>query len=264
MRVDRPTLDPLEIPSFDRNRNLGLFQRIYGRHHTRRFEWLRSKIAALQKQKISVLELGCNDARSVSYIPVPIERYVGLDAGWRSGWRNGKAYGFEAALERFRGVPRFEFHRSQHFQDLQKIQGTFDVTVVLETFEYLEPSELESYVTLLSKKLKGGGCIFSTMPNEKGLPLLLKVIGSKLSRVPRSEYTLRQFGNAFIGRMDRIPRGVHGRRGFDYAAVTGMLRRYFPHIQLESIEPANVPLWMGLNVGLAAHKVPGRLSELEK
>ncbi len=32
MRFDRPTLDSLEIPSFDRNRNLGPFQWIYRRH----------------------------------------------------------------------------------------------------------------------------------------------------------------------------------------------------------------------------------------
>jgi hypothetical protein len=29
---------------------------------------------------------------------------------------------------------------------------------------------------------------------------------------------------------------------------------YFSRIQLESVEPANVPLWMGLNVGLVAYK----------
>src|SRR5215471_13736214 len=194
MHVDRSALDSLEIPSFDENRNLGLLGRVYKFHHTRRFEWLRRKIASLKKHQISLLELGCNDARSVIYIPIPIERYVGFDAGWRSG----KAYGFEAACQRFRDVPRFEFHRSEHLADLENVPGTFDVAVVRETFEYLEPATLEACVALLSRKLKHGGCILSTMPNEKGLPLLLKVIGSKLSGVARSEYTASQFWNAFL------------------------------------------------------------------
>jgi len=254
MHVDRSALDSLEIPSFDENRNLGLLGRVYKFHHTRRFEWLRSKIASLKKHQISVLELGCNDARSVSYIPIPIERYVGFDAGWRSGWRNGKAYGFEAACQRFRDVPQFEFHRSEHLPDLENVPATFDVAVVLETFEYLEPAILEAYVALLSRKLKHGGCILSTMPNEKGFPLLLKVIGSKLSGVARSEYTASQFWNAFLGRMGKVPRGIHGRKGFDYAAMAKMMGRHFSHIHLESIEPANAPLWLGLNVGLVASK----------
>jgi hypothetical protein len=254
MHEDRSTFNSQEIPSFDENRNLGPLGRVYKFHHTRRFEWLRSKIASIHKQKISVLELGCNDARSVGYIPVPIERYVGLDAGWRSGWRNGKAFGLEAACQRFRDVPRFEFHRSEHFEDLESVYGTFDVAVVLETFEYLEPAKLEAYVTLLSRKLKSGGCIFSTMPNEKGLPLLLKVIGSKLSGVPRSEYTASQFWNAFLGRMEKVPRSVHGRKGFDYIAMARLLSRHFSHVQLESVEPAKAPLWLGLNIGLVACK----------
>lgn len=257
MHVNRSAPGAFEIPSFDRSRNLGPFGRLYRFHHTRRFQWLRSKIASLPKQKISVLELGCNDARSVNYIPIPTERYVGLDAGWRSGWKNGKAYGLEAARLRFRGVPRFEFHRSEHSRDLEKVQGGFDVAVVLETFEYLDPPKLETYVSLLSEKLKHDGCIFSTMPNEKGIPLLLKVIGSKLSGVARSEYTLSQLWNAFIGNTRKVPRGVHGRKGFDYATMSKMIKGHFAQIHLESVEPAHVPLWLGLNVGLVACKPAG-------
>ena len=261
MHGNRPIFDSQEIPWFDQSRTLGPLGRAYKFHHTRRFEWLRSKIAALEKPKISVLELGCNDARSLGYIPVPVERYVGFDAGWRSGWKNGKAYGFEAARQRFRDVPRFEFRRSQHFRDLEQVHGAFDVAIVLETFEYLEPTKLEAYVTLLSRKLKSGGHIFSTMPNEQGLPLLLKAIGSKLSGVPRSEYTASQFWNALIGRMEKVPRSVHGRKGFDYLAMARLVGRYFSHIQLESVEPAKAPLWLGLNIGLVAYKDEARVPQ---
>jgi hypothetical protein len=65
---------------FSSYRNLPFFDRIYAIHHARGFEWLRSKIAGLGKKALSVIELGCHDARSVEYISVPIRRYLGLGA----------------------------------------------------------------------------------------------------------------------------------------------------------------------------------------
>ena len=229
--------------------------RIYNFHHTRRFEWLRGKIAALGKREVSILELGCNDARSLEYVPIPVKRYVGFDAGWRSGWRNGVACGLDAARLRFGDRPQFEFRRSERCEDLEELKETFDIAIVLETFEYLDPSKVDAYVSALSQKLNNSGSILSTMPVEKGLPLLIKTIGSRLSGVPRSGYTLRQFWNALVGRLHRVPRAVRGRRGFDYSAMAELVSRYFSHLRLEPVEPANAPLWLSLNVGLTATKI---------
>jgi hypothetical protein len=254
MFVHRTNIEATEIPSFDRTRKMRLLSRLYAFHHTKRFEWLRHKIATLNKQDVAILEIGCNDARSVDFIPVPIKRYVGLDAGWRSGWRNGKAYGLDAARLRFQHRPQFEFRHSEHHEDLDRVQGTFDLAIALETFEYLLPSELELYVSGISRKLNDAGCILATMPNEKGIPLLLKSLGSRLSGVSRSEYPPEQFWNALIGRMDRVPRAVRGRKGFDYCAMAELVRRYFSHTRLEPVEPAKLPLWLSLNVGMFATK----------
>jgi hypothetical protein len=254
MSVHRSTIDATEIPSFERTRKMRFLSRLYAFHHTRRFEWLKSKIASLGKRDLAILEIGCNDARSLDYVPVPVKRYVGLDAGWRSGWRDGKAYGLDAARLRFQNSPRFEFHRSEQHEDVERVQGTFDLAIALETFEYLVPGEVESYVSVISRKLNDGGCILSTMPNEKGLPLILKSLGSRLSGVPRSEYTPRQFWNAVLGKMDNVPRAIRGRRGFDYAAMAKLVGRYFPHTHLEPVEPAKLPLWLSLNIGMLACK----------
>jgi hypothetical protein len=254
MFVHRPNIEATEIPSFERTRKMRLLSRLYAFHHTRRFEWLRHKIATLNKRDVAILEIGCNDARSVDFIPVPIKRYVGLDAGWRSGWRNGKAYGLDAARLRFQHRPQFEFRHSEHHEDLDRVQGTFDLAIALETFEYLLPSELELYVSGIFRKLNDAGCILSTMPNEKGIPLLIKSLGSRLSGVPRSDYPPKQFWNALIGQMDRVPRAVRGRKGFDYCAMAELVRRYFPHTRLEPVEPAKLPLWLSLNIGMFATK----------
>lgn len=235
--------------------------RLYAFHHSRRFEWLQSKIAALGKQDVSILELGCNDARSLNYVPVRVHRYVGLDAGWRSGWNNGRPYGLNAARLRFEHSPQFEFLQSECHEDLLAVPGTFDMAIVFETFEYLKPEELEPYIAALSEKLSKDGCILSTMPNEKGLPLFLKAAGSKLSGVKRSEYTLPQFWNALRGRLDRVPRAYRGRRGFDYSVMAHLIRRFFPLVRLESIEPPCLPVWLSLNVGLVGLKQPRRMEE---
>jgi SAM-dependent methyltransferase len=256
MSLDRSMLEAAEIPSFDRKRDLGPFTRLYRFHHGRRFHWLKRKTSTIGKSAVSVLELGCNDARSIRYISPAIERYVGFDAGWRSGIRDGCPYGLEAARAEYRDVPHFEFHRSDRYEDVERVQGRFDVAIVLETFEYLRPNELEQYVAILAAKLNDSGCIYSTMPNEKGIPLLLKVLGSKLSHVPRSEYTPRQLLNAVLGRMHKVPRKAFGRKGFDYAALAQIARRHFTRIQLEPLEPSFVPLSLSLNVGLTACKRP--------
>lgn len=254
MPQQRFAVDPMEIPSFDRSRKLRFLGSLYAFHHKRRFEWLRQKIRSLGKRDLTILEIGCNDARSLDYIPVPIKRYVGLDAGWRSGWKKGKAYGLDAAQLRFRNERRFEFLRSESHKDVLQVRGTFDVAVLLETFEYLEPSELESYVSVIARKLNDRGCVLSTMPNEKGLPLLIKSLGSLLSGVRRSDYTASQFFSALIGRMDRVPRARRGRRGFDYSAMADLVRRSFPKVRLEAVEPSNLPLWLSLNIGMVASK----------
>jgi hypothetical protein len=36
--------------------------------------------------------------------------------------------------------------------------------------------------------------------------------------------------------------------------MSEIIWRYFPHGYLESVEPANAPLWLSLNVGLVARK----------
>lgn len=264
MPMERSSPELSEIPSFDKSRKLGPFSWLYNFHHTRRFRWLAGKTSAIQKKKISVLELGCNDARSIRYIPVPIERYVGFDAGWRSGARNGRVYGLEAARERYGAISEFEFHCSDRCEDLERVKGGFDVAVVLETFEYLRPTELERYVAVLSEKLNETGCVYSTMPNEKGVPLLVKMLGSTLSRVPRSEYTATQLFNGLLGRMNKVPRAPFGRKGFDYSAVTRIAKRHFSEILVEAIEPSFAPISLSLNVGLVACKRPHAAQESEE
>lgn len=243
-----------DIPSFDDGAKVGPFRRLYAYHHSRRFEWLRNKIGALAEGSVSILELGCHDARSLSYVPVHVHRYLGFDACWKSGWKDGKPYGMEAAQLRFRDRPEFEFIQSEKHDDLLAVSETFDIVIVCETFEYLNPDLLDAYVAALAARLDSRGYLLSTMPNEKGLPLLFKTAGSRFSGVRRSEYTGRQLWSAVRGRLDRVPRALRGRRGFDYSKMAGLIRRHFSQMKVESIASPSLPIWLSPNVGLIAKK----------
>jgi Protein of unknown function (DUF5818) len=249
---------PQAVPNTltDQRKSLRFLKKLYSFHHVQRFEWLRKKIASLEKQNVAVLELGCADARSLEYVPAHVDRYLGFDAGWRSGWQNGKACGLEAARERYGRRNNFRFVQSVSYTDIQRVPERFDLGIVMETFEYLDTQQLESYIATLAEKIEVSGCVLATMPNEKGFPLLVKAIGSKLSGVRRSEYTFSQFLNALAGRLDRVPRAERGRKGFDYGQIAALAARHFRYVHLEAVGSPGLPTFLSPNIGLIASHQP--------
>ena len=242
-------------PAISRDRAYS-FRWFYSRHHAQRFEWMRKQIASRQKQSISILELGCYDARSLGFVPVNVHRYVGLDAGWQSGWNGETPYGLEAGRVRLKNNENFEVRTSNSPRDIEQMTETFDVALVLETFEYLEPAALEAYIAALAGRVRDTGFLLTTMPNEKGVPLLVKALTAKLAGIHRSEYTAAQFIHALMGRMNRVPRGIRGRKGFDYSQVARVLAKYFPFLELEGVGLMKLSPHLSTNIGIVASKNP--------
>ena len=226
---------------------------LVGRYHIQRFIWLRDKISALGFESISVLEVGCYDARSIDYIPVPIRRYVGLDAGWESGIIGGKVCGLEAARQRFAQNKNYSFYQSANPKDLANIEEKFDVIVCMDTLECIKDSLIEPYVSAIASRL--AGFLLITTGNEKGLPLLCKTLGSRLLGVNRNfSYTASEFVNALLGRMNRVPDSR--RKGFDYSRLAEVLKRYFCYVRVEGINIIKVPVQLSLGVGMIASDKP--------
>lgn len=242
-------------PAISRGRAYS-FRWFYSLHHARRFEWMREKIAERKSEPVSILELGCHDARSLGFVPVSVRRYVGLDAGWQSGWSGDTPYGMEAGRNRLKGNDNFKVRQSNTPTDIDLLAEKFDIALVLETFEYLEPAALEAYIAALAGKVSDNGFLLTTMPNEKGIPLLVKALAAKAAGIRRSEYTATEFAYALMGRMDRVPRGKRGRKGFDYSYVAGILAKYFPFLSLEGVGLLNLPRPLSPNIGIVASKRP--------
>jgi len=74
MQLDRSTLEAAEIPSFDRNRSLGLFTWLYKFHHTLRFKWLQRKTQAIRKP-LTQIQL---ESIEPGFAPLSLSLNVGL------------------------------------------------------------------------------------------------------------------------------------------------------------------------------------------
>jgi hypothetical protein len=228
---------------------------IYGQHHMRRFKWLKNTLTALCRPRlsISILELGCYDGKTLEWIPVHVDRYVGIDAGWNSGIIDGKPCGLEAARVSFRNNTNYAFLQSNTPDGIATLSDTFDVGICMETFEHIDPAQLESYVAAYAKKVHD--VLLVTVPNEKGLPLLGKAVGSWLLRKERaSSYSMMELVAGVFGRMNRVPRSQH--KGFDYAHLASLLKKYFPHVRIQGVSPGGLPPSLSFTVGIIASRRP--------
>jgi 2-polyprenyl-3-methyl-5-hydroxy-6-metoxy-1,4-benzoquinol methylase len=215
---------------------------IYARHHLGRFEWLRRKFEALADQpEISVLEVGCHDGRALSYIPQRVRRYAGFDAGWGGGLERGR--------QRFATEPGYSFTESTNPRDVESLTEDFDFIICMETLEHLNTAIVEQYIQAFAAKLRG--YLLITVPNEKGIPFLVKATGARILGIDRYyPYETSEFFWAVLGRVHRVRRIEH--KGFDYALVVNLIRNKFKYVSVEGISPLRLPPSLSLTIGIVA------------
>ena len=219
---------------------------IYARHHLGRFEWLRRKFDALAgKAEISVLEVGCHDGRALHYIPCRVRRYAGFDAGWGGGLERGR--------QKFAAEKDYTFTESTQPCDVASLAEKFDFIICMETLEHLDQPAVEGYIQAFASKLTG--CLLVTVPNEKGLPFLVKATGARVLNVERYyPYTTAEFFWAVLGRLEHVRRIEH--KGFDYTRLVGLIRQHFAHVKVEGISPLRLPPPLSLTIGIVASHRP--------
>jgi len=219
---------------------------IYARHHLGRFEWLRRKFEALAgAAEISVLEVGCHDGRALNYVPRRVRRYAGFDAGWGGGLERGR--------QRFVTEPDYSFTESTNPRDVESLREEFDFIICMETLEHLDAAVVEQYVQAFRAKLRG--YLLITVPNEKGIPFLVKATGARVLGVERYyPYTAAEFFWAVLGRLQRVRRIEH--KGFDYARLVSLIKKHFKCVSVEGISPLRLPPSLSLTIGIVASQEP--------
>ena len=221
---------------------------IYSRHHLGRFEWLHRKFDALAGEAgISVLEVGCHDGRTLGYIPRRVRRYAGFDAGWGGGLERGR--------RKFSAEKTYTFTESTEPRDVASLDERFDFIICMETLEHLDQPVVEGYIRAFAEK--SNGHLLITVPNEKGLALLVKATGSRVLKIERYyPYTVAEFFWGLLGKLDRVRRSEH--KGFDYARLVGLIKQHFKYVSVEGIGPFRLPPSLSLTIGIVAAQKPIR------
>ncbi len=216
--------------------------------HEARFHWLNHSLKKLDCIPASVIELGCYDAKTINFLPVNPLRYVGLDANWENG--------LDIARENWKNKPGYEFIYCRKPEDIQ-VTGLFDISICMETLEHVPPDLVNPYLEFLSAHTSK--YTFITVPIEKGLVFATKYLIKRIGRMDAESYTLGEYTNAVLGRMDKVPRHEH--RGFDYSTIIQSAARFFDILDVSSFPIPFFPESIGFGVGIIGKAKSNNLTE---
>lgn len=231
------------IPKETKEYNERLFRRGWRKYlHESRYTWLRASMKRLQLADVSILELGCFDAKTIDYVPFGFSRYVGYDANWERGLTIG--------LKRWKNRSNITLIESHALHSFNPSNERFDCTIAMETLEHLPLNELEAYVQKLSAAT--ARYCFVSVPYEKGVPLLLKYAYKSIQRKVDEPYTAKELLNAAKGNLSAVQRVEGGHKGFDYGDLLRLISKYFEIEKVSGLPFTWLPLPFNFSVGIVA------------
>ncbi|EDN70406.1 Ubiquinone biosynthesis O-methyl transferase [Beggiatoa sp. PS] len=210
--------------------------------HLARFKWLTNCLTKLNCPYEYVIELGCFDGKTIEYLPSKPMRYMGIDANVEGG--------LDIAKEKWAQEKNFTFQYCLTPSDMKLENEQFDIAVCMETLEHVPPTLVKPYLEELSKVTKE--YIFISIPNEKGLIFFLKYLVKKLIVGDVHSYTLSEFVNATLGRMNKVERNEH--KGFDYQLLIKDVAKYFDIYEISGIPFNFLPLFLNFQIGIIGKK----------
>ncbi|MGA9774272.1 MAG: class I SAM-dependent methyltransferase [Blastocatellia bacterium] len=210
------------------------------RIHLSRFYWLAAKMRGLNLNRVSIIELGCYDGKTLGFLDAVPERYLGLDANWEGGLDSGKV-----AWENF---PNIELRHCRKPEEIPTPQKAFDVGVCMETLEHVPPDLVEPYLQKLSQVIEGH--LFITVPIERGLIFLLKHGLKKVFGMKDEKFHTMEFINCILGRMNKVRRREH--KGFDDRLLVRQVEKYFDIVRVSGVFPGLGILSLNLTIGIIA------------
>lgn len=184
--------------------------------HLSRFYWLRNSLSNYNPSFESVIELGCYDGRAIDFLPNTPNTYYGFDRDWEGGLTNAK--------EKYQNEENFKF---VHCESPDKMQlpadSVFSFGICMETLEHLSNSDLNGYLMILSKHVKGP--VFITVPNEIGIFFGAKFLIKAIFFRERHNYSIFEFLMQLLGKSEHVTRLEH--KGFNHKYLRKELLKYF-------------------------------------
>ncbi len=211
--------------------------------HLSRFAWLRKMtIRHCGNKPLRVLELGCYDGRSIDWLPSQPLLYDGFDANWEGGLDIGRI--------RYAGHSNIRFHECSSPEAMLVDKDGYDLGISLETIEHIPPTIVNGYLQKISSNVNT--IIFFTVPNETGLPFLVKYAAKKVfyRDSKDEEYTFYEFWNELLGNTSKVHRNEH--KGFNYQEFMHQLESFFDIISVTGIPINWFPIKYSFTVGIVA------------
>lgn len=194
------------------------------RLHEARFHWLQHETRGLSG---SVLELGCFDCRSLSYLSFQPTDYLGIDANWEGG--------LDSARRRY---PKLKFVEAN---EPSAIAGKFDCAIALETMYHVPRLKLPEYLAALARAAPLA--LFSVQV-EIGPVFACKQVVRPDSHY---RYTLREYLCSTLGLTQFVEQ--HDLKGFNYL---WFIRQLAPFYRVDRVWglPRGVPPILAFGVGI--------------
>lgn len=216
-----------------------------GQIHLARYYWLQACISKYAPDSTTWLELGCFDGKAINYLPQPITYYEGYDANWEGG--------LDMAIDGFMSYKNLNFRLCKKIEDFNPQPSSFDCSICMETLEHLHSNEVENYILILAKATQK--YCFVSVPNEKGIVLLLKYLIKTFGYRDNSmSYNFKELLLGLLGKVNRIKREEYGHKGFDYAVLIKQLQLYFKVIKVEGIPFHWLPKQLNFTIGIILEK----------
>ncbi len=206
--------------------------------HESRFHWLRRKILELGCPQDSVVEMGCNNAKTIRYLPRFPKRYVGFDRD---------PFNLNLAHELWKDYPNYSFYQCEKPEDLV-LNEQFDIGICMETMEHLSDSCLDGYLRWLAGAVRH--YLFVTVPNEKGLLFAAKHIAQRIQGDYYEPYSASEFWHQLRGKTEYVVHDQH--KGFDYDRLIGTVSQYFQVQGRAGLPFAKLPTACGFTVAIVA------------
>ena len=205
--------------------------------HSARFKWLAKSLLRLECNCHSVLELGCYDGKSINYLPIKPNRYLGLDANWEKG--------LDIAKDHWKNETNYIFKQCASPDEMGISGEKYDISICMETFEHIPPDLVTPYIEQLAKVTKS--YLFVTVPNEIGIVFFFKYF-VKLLWGDVEKYTLAEVMYETLGRTDKVRRGEH--KGFNYNNLIATISDHFEIIEVSGHPLTLSPISLNFGIGI--------------
>lgn len=165
-----------------------------------------------ESENLRLAEIGCYDARILSYLDKSTINYYGIDRDWESG--------LTQARKKFFKYQNIKLYNAEKEEELAEfLRNPVDTLISLETFEHLSEEQLNIYINYINKS-QPNDC-YITIPNELGLVFILKKLFQKFILKSSMGYSPKEFMCQSLGFVDLVQRKEH--KGFSYYRMKKLL-----------------------------------------